>query len=68
MQDLKGMTEREAAKILGKSSFTMAKWRQAGKGPKFARIGGTIRYFREELEAYVTARTVTPQEEKADDA
>lgn len=63
MQDLKGVSGREAAKILGKSNFTLNKWRQVGKGPKFTRIGGTVRYFLKDLEEYVQARTITPKEE-----
>lgn len=60
-QDLKGMTEREAAKILDKSMFTMQQWRWKGIGPKYARIGGRIRYFQKDLEEYVQSRMVTPQ-------
>lgn len=66
MQDLKGISAREAAKILGKSNFTLEKWRQVGKGPKFTRIGGTVRYFLKDLEEYVQARTVAPKEEGAE--
>lgn len=64
-QDLQGLSERQAAKLLGKSASTMAHWRHKGKGPKFARIGGTIRYFEADLLAYVAGRTVSPQEGSA---
>lgn len=67
-QDLKGMTEREAAKILGKSMFTMQQWRRKKTGPKYARIGGRVRYFQKDLEEYVQSRMVTPQGEGNDAA
>lgn len=61
-QDLQSITPRQAAKFLGKSPQTMAHWRYAGKGSKYTRISGTVRYFLKDLEEYVASRTVSPQE------
>lgn len=47
------MTTEEAAVILGKSASTLARWRGAGKGPRYRRIGGTIAYTRSDLDAFV---------------
>lgn len=63
-QDLQNLTTKQAAKILGKSPSTIAHWRHKKIGPKYARIGGTIRYFSKDIEDYVASRTVFPQEER----
>jgi predicted site-specific integrase-resolvase len=50
------MTEREAAIFLAVAPSTLRKWRCYGKGPpyyRFERNGGTIRYSREDLEAWL---------------
>jgi predicted DNA-binding transcriptional regulator AlpA len=49
------VTDREAAKILGVSVSCMRGWRYAGRGPRFAKIGGSVRYARSDLAAFVIA-------------
>ena len=47
---------REAAEVLGLAPQTLAKWRCAGGGPPFCRLGGrSIRYRASELENWVGA-------------
>lgn len=52
---------RAAAEYLALSPRTLEKWRSAGTGPTFCRIGGGVRgvrYRRDDLDAFVAARTV----------
>lgn len=43
-----------AAPILGVAVSTLNTWRSRGTGPKFHRIGGRIRYFKADLQAWLT--------------
>ncbi len=45
--------EHEAARILGLSVKTLRRWRWAGKGPRFLKIGGAVRYDPADLEAFM---------------
>jgi len=55
----------EAAAYLKVSTSTLAKKRLYGGGPKFARWGRAIRYRREDLDAYMTARLVHSTSEQS---
>jgi hypothetical protein len=48
-----------AAHYLGVTTSTLAKYRLTGEGPKFARIGRRIVYFKEDLDAWMLGRRVT---------
>lgn len=52
---LKYLTEHEAADYLRMSPKTLKKWRHAGKGPKYHKFGGAIRYARADLDAYASS-------------
>lgn len=39
---------------------TLAKWRCQGRGPRFIKLGGRIRYRLSDVEAYLRERTVEP--------
>lgn len=41
------------------SARTLANWRSAGVGPAFVKIGGTVMYRIDHLEAWEKANTVT---------
>lgn len=45
---------------IGVTSGTLAKWRCAGTGPAFIRIGGRILYKEADLDAYLEARRIEP--------
>ncbi len=47
--------EAEAARILGLSVKTLRRWRWAGKGPRFLKIEGAVRYDLEDIEAFIAA-------------
>lgn len=49
---------REAADYLGVKPNTLEIWRCKKRGPKFHKIGKTIIYLREDLEAYLSSRSV----------
>lgn len=42
---------------LGVTPGTLAKWRIYGRGPRFAKIGGLVRYDARELDAWIDAQT-----------
>ncbi len=45
--------EAEAARVLHLSVKTLRRWRWAGKGPRFLKIGGAVRYDPADLEAFI---------------
>lgn len=54
----------EAAPIVGVSPATLKTWRNKGIGPPYVVIGTRVRYRVCDLEAWMTARTVTPTRRK----
>lgn len=55
--DLKAplITEKALAAYLNVSLKLIQKWRYAGGGPRFVRVGRTIRYRPEDINDFVTA-------------
>jgi excisionase family DNA binding protein len=53
------LTTREAAAYLGLATSTLNKWRCHGGGPHFLKLGRAVRYRREDLDAFLTARRLT---------
>ncbi len=49
------MKEAEAARRLGLEVATLRRWRWAGRGPRFLKIEGAVRYEPRELTAYIEA-------------
>ena len=47
----------KAAEYLGVSISTLAKWRWLGVGPRFVRVGRSIRYPLEELQQHLAENT-----------
>jgi hypothetical protein len=41
-----------AAEVLSVSPRTLQRWRQEGRGPRFAKLGGAVRYPLTELERF----------------
>lgn len=62
----RAINETEAAQVLGLSVRTLQAWRYFGKGPRFVRLGGAIRYLASDLDAFIRASTVDirPTEER----
>jgi excisionase family DNA binding protein len=47
------LTEAEAAELLTVSVVTLARWRKEATGPPWFRLGGRVRYRRDELLAWL---------------
>ena len=58
------LTTHEAASYLRLSARTLERLRVTGTGPKFVRIGKSIRYQPSALEAYIAARVRSSTSEK----
>ena len=56
-------TTSEVAEFLRVAEITLRKWRLSGRGPRFTRCGATVRYRRQDVEAWVAARTVASTSE-----
>lgn len=53
------LTTKEAANYLRLAENTLEKMRLTGAGPQFVRMGRAVRYTRNALENWMTARTVS---------
>lgn len=49
------VTEKQVAKQLGLKVCTLRRWRWAGEGPRFLKLGGAVRYDPLDIEAYIAA-------------
>jgi len=58
------LTTHEAASYLRLSPRTLERLRVSGTGPKFVRLGHSIRYRQQDLDAHVAARVVASTSEK----
>ena len=47
------LTESEAAEFLRLKPKTLARWRWAGTGPRFLKVGGAVRYELTALEKFI---------------
>jgi len=50
------LTESEAAALASLSVRTLQTWRVRGGGPQFAKLGGSVRYRRADIDAWINAR------------
>ena len=58
------LDETKAARILGLSVKTLRRWRWAGKGPAFRKIGRAVRYASSDLEAFIVSARRTSTSDK----
>ena len=49
------LDEKEVAKTLNVKVATLRRWRWAGKGPRFLKIGGAVRYDPADVQAFIEA-------------
>ncbi len=54
----RALTEREVAALLGLSVATLRAWRHRGKGPRFLRLGRSVRYLPADVADFVRASAV----------
>ena len=52
------LTETQVAEQLGLSVATLRAWRHRGKGPRFLRLGRSVRYLPLDLEDFIRASAV----------
>ena len=50
------LSTKEAARFLTLSHRTLEDWRLRGDGPPFVKLGGSVKYAREDLETFVSDR------------
>lgn len=55
------LNETQVALVLDVSIRTLARWRAAGNGPAFVKVGNRIGYPRESLVEYVASRAKIPE-------
>jgi hypothetical protein len=55
------LTTKQAATTLGMRPITLSIWRLQHRGPAFARLGRSIRYSEADLQAFVAANKVVPE-------
>lgn len=48
------LTEREAAALLNLAHTTLSRWRWSGRGPKFVKFGGAVRYPVEGIRQFIS--------------
>ena len=53
------LVTKEAARRLGLSPQTLARWRVQGKGPTFLKIGRSVRYEPHAIDAFIAGRART---------
>lgn len=60
------LTPKEAAAALKVHIATLGNWRVEGSGPRFTRVGRSVRYTKNDLAAYLAARTRRNTSESVD--
>ncbi len=60
------LREKEAAEILNVKVTTLRRWRWAGKGPRYRKIGGAVRYSVEDLKSFIDASARSSTSETAE--
>ena len=49
------MTQDEVSALFDISLPVLANWRSAGKGPKFVKLGGRVKYRKADVEAFINS-------------
>ncbi len=49
------LTPEQTATLLNLSPKTLARWRWAGQGPRFIKIGGCVRYAESDIQDFIKA-------------
>jgi excisionase family DNA binding protein len=63
----RALTEREVAELLGLSVATLRAWRHRGKGPRFLRLGRSVRYLPADVDEFVRASAVDTRSDSSSD-
>jgi predicted site-specific integrase-resolvase len=49
------MTQDEVAALFDISLPVLANWRCAGKGPRYVKLGGRVKYRKDDIEAFINS-------------
>ena len=63
----RALTEREVAERLGLSVATLRAWRHRGKGPRFLRLGRSVRYLPSDVDQFVRTSAVDTRSDSSSD-
>ena len=58
------LTQREAAQLLRLSERSLERFRVTGTGPRFVKVGHSVRYRETDLEAWIASRVVRSTSEE----
>ena len=53
-------SEAQTGEVLGKPPRTLRQWRYLGRGPKYLKVGATVRYRARDVEAWLRAQEQEP--------
>ena len=67
MRRAAALTERQVAEQLGLSVATLRAWRYRGKGPRFLRLGRSVRYLPADVDEFVRASAVDTRSDSSSD-
>jgi excisionase family DNA binding protein len=56
MTDRSWLNTDQTAAYLQVSKETLQRWRVRGEGPRYAKLPGLVRYYRDELDAWLKSR------------
>jgi Helix-turn-helix domain len=56
--------ERDGANYIDFSQAALRKWRREGKGPAYVRVGRSVRYRVDDLDAFLTAHRVETRDSR----
>ena len=51
------LTEQEVSRLLNIKVATLRRWRWAGRGPRYIKVGACVRYRQDELRGFIDANT-----------
>jgi excisionase family DNA binding protein len=58
------LTQRDAARLLSLSIRTLERMRVTGLGPRFIKLGNSVRYRESDLEQWIASRSVASTSQK----
>jgi predicted DNA-binding transcriptional regulator AlpA len=54
------MSEQQVAEILGKPARTLRQWRYVNRGPRYLKVGASVRYRARDVEAWLKTQEQEP--------
>jgi excisionase family DNA binding protein len=60
MQVERLLSTEEVAEVLGRPARTLRQWRYLGEGPRYLKVGATVRYRARDIEEWLRAQEQEP--------